>query len=52
VLEKGPDPSLPAHQRRHIYDTSLPGQKNTGHTFGDKLTEAERMAVIDYPKTL
>jgi hypothetical protein len=52
VLEKGPDSALLAHQRRRIYDTSLPGQANTGHTFGDKLTEAERMAVIEYLKTL
>jgi hypothetical protein len=51
-LDSGADPALPAHQRRRIYDTTLPGQANTGHTFGDKLTEAERMAVIEYLKTL
>jgi mono/diheme cytochrome c family protein len=51
-LDKGPDPALPAHQRRRFYDTTLRGQGNKGHTFGDKLTEAERMAVIEYLKTL
>lgn len=34
------------------YDTTLPGYSNSGHTFGDKLDEAERKAVIEYLKTL
>ena len=29
-----------------------PGRSNKGHTFGDDLTEEERMAVIEYLKTL
>lgn len=37
---------------RWIYDTSLPGYANTGHTFGDKLSASERAAVIEYLKTL
>jgi mono/diheme cytochrome c family protein len=52
VLDRSPESSLPGHQRRRIYDTSQPGRRNTGHTFGDKLTEDERMAVIEYLKTL
>jgi hypothetical protein len=52
VLKKGPDPKLPAFERRKVYDTTQPGRGNGGHTFGDKLTEAERMAVIEYLKTL
>ncbi len=39
-------------QRRTVYNTSLPGYSNSGHTFGDKLTEPERKAVIEYLKTL
>ncbi len=35
-----------------IYNTDLPGYGNYGHTFGDKLTEKERKAVIEYMKTL
>lgn len=35
-----------------IYDSSLPGHGNGGHRFGDKLTDAERSAVIEYLKTL
>jgi hypothetical protein len=35
-----------------VYDTSRPGQGNGGHTFGDKLSEDERKAVIEYLKTL
>ncbi len=35
-----------------VYNTTLPGYGNFGHTFGDKLTERERMALIEYLKTL
>jgi mono/diheme cytochrome c family protein len=53
VLECAPEPgSMPAFERRKIYDTTRPGRGNAGHTFGDKLTEEERMAVIEYLKTL
>lgn len=34
------------------YDTTLPGYSNSGHTFGDKLDDSERKAVIAYLKTL
>lgn len=52
VLDRGADPKLPDIERRKIYDTTLPGRGNGGHTFGDDLTEAERRAVIEYLKTL
>jgi mono/diheme cytochrome c family protein len=52
VLERGPDAALPARERRKVYDTTQPGRGNGGHTFGDKLTEEERSAVIEYLKTL
>jgi mono/diheme cytochrome c family protein len=39
-------------ERVRIYDTSLPGYANTGHTFGDALTADERRAVLEYLKTL
>jgi len=52
VLEHGPEPSLPAIERRKVYDTTQPGRGNGGHTFGDDLTEEERRAVIEYLKTL
>ena len=45
VLEQGPDPMLPGIERRKVYDTTQPGRGNGGHTFGDKLSDAERMAV-------
>lgn len=35
-----------------VYNTKLPGYGNYGHYFGDKLTDAERKAVIEYLKTL
>ena len=34
------------------YDTSLPGYSNTGHYYGDHLTSNERMALIEYLKTI
>jgi len=39
-------------ERRKIYDTTQLGRGNGGHPFGDELTEDERMAVIEYLKTL
>jgi hypothetical protein len=35
-----------------VYNTTLPGYGNYGHTFGDRLTEKERKAIIEYLKTL
>jgi mono/diheme cytochrome c family protein len=52
VLREGPDPDLPAYERRKVYDTTQPGRGNAGHTFGDHLDDAERRAVIEYLKTL
>lgn len=52
VLERGAEPGDPATEQRKIYDTTLPGRGNRGHTYGDKLTEEERSAVIEFLKTL
>jgi mono/diheme cytochrome c family protein len=52
VLDKAPDAKLAAAERRKIYDTTQPGRSNGGHTFGDHFTEQERLAVIEYLKTL
>jgi mono/diheme cytochrome c family protein len=35
-----------------VYNTTLPGYGNYGHTFGDKLSNGERKAIIEYLKTL
>jgi hypothetical protein len=35
-----------------VYNTDLPGYGNYGHYFGDKLSDKERKAVIEYLKTL
>lgn len=52
VLDHGADPMLPGFERRKIYDTTLPGRGNGGHTFGDHFSGAERRAVVEYLKTL
>jgi mono/diheme cytochrome c family protein len=52
VLERAPDPSVPAYDRRQVYDTTQPGRGNGGHTFGDHFTEAQRRSVVEYLKTL
>ncbi|HTJ13106.1 MAG TPA: hypothetical protein VL547_13820 [Dinghuibacter sp.] len=35
-----------------VYNTTLPGYGNYGHTFGDELTAGERKDLIEYLKTL
>jgi cytochrome c5 len=35
-----------------VYDAAQPGYANTGHVFGDRLTPADRAAVLEYLKTL
>ena len=35
-----------------VYNTTLPGSGNYGHDFGDRLTDRERKAIIEYLKTL
>jgi hypothetical protein len=35
-----------------LFDTSLPGNGNEGHTYGVDLTQAEKDALIEYLKTL
>jgi hypothetical protein len=51
-LERGAEPGTSGPEQRKIYDTTLPGRGNPGHTYGDKLSEDERRAVIEYLKTL
>lgn len=41
-----------AEKDKRVYDTSLRGYSNRGHTFGDKLTDDERRAILEYLKTL
>jgi len=38
--------------QRRLYDVAQPGRGNRGHTYGDSLTDAERLAIIEYLKTL
>ena len=37
---------------RTIYDTRIKGYDNGGHTYGDHLSDKERLALIEYLKTL
>lgn len=37
---------------KNVYNTTRPGYSNEGHTFGDRLTEAERKALLEYLKRL
>jgi mono/diheme cytochrome c family protein len=53
VMPSKPEASkLSPLEYRKIYDTSAVGRGNGGHTYGDKLSEDERKAVIEYLKTL
>ena len=37
---------------KEIYNTTLKGYSNAGHTFGDRFTKEERTDIIEYLKTL
>jgi hypothetical protein len=37
---------------KNVYNTTKPGYSNAGHTFGDRLTGAEKKAVLEYLKKL
>jgi mono/diheme cytochrome c family protein len=51
--EQGPGaPAAPGGKPKSVYNTELPGYGNYGHRFGDRLSESERKAVIEYLKTL
>jgi hypothetical protein len=39
-------------EAKNIYDTTQYSHSNTGHTYGDELTDAQRKALIEYLKTL
>ncbi len=52
LVKENPPADTPPTEKRKIYDTTQPGRSNTGHTYGDKLTDPERMALIEYLKTL
>ncbi len=41
-----------SERRKRVYDTSRPGFANSGHTYGDHLTDTQRAQVIEYLKTL
>ncbi len=43
---------LMAEQRHDFYDSARYGLGNSGHTFGDKLSNGARNDVIEYLKTL
>ncbi|MBL9099959.1 MAG: hypothetical protein JNL82_03320 [Myxococcales bacterium] len=52
ALDHGQADEPAAAERKKIYDTTLPGHGNGGHPFGDGLTADERLAVLEYLKTL
>ncbi|HUQ07853.1 MAG TPA: hypothetical protein VM261_35405 [Kofleriaceae bacterium] len=45
-------PVDPAIDRSVVYDASIPGYSNAGHTFGDTLTAEDRRALLEYLKSL
>ena len=52
VVTEPPSPGLSPFEAKFLYDTSRFGLGNSGHTFGDKLSDGERMDLIEYLKTL
>ncbi len=43
---------LASFDARKIYDTTKPGRSNRGHTYGDDLSNDDRMKLLEYLKTL
>lgn len=41
-----------SQQDKNTYNTTLKGYGNGGHTFGDSLSDNERIAILEYLKTL
>ena len=43
-----------AENGRHyfLYDTALPGNANSGHSYGTRLSAAEKNALVEYMKKL
>ena len=52
TLDHGQDAEPDDNKRKLIYDTTLPGYSNEGHTFGDALSPSDRSALLEYLKTL
>ena len=52
ALPAGQDAEPDDDARVRIYDTSLLGYGNGGHTFGDALTAEQRLDLLEYLKTL
>ena len=48
----GKDGAMGWDERNKIYDTTRRGYSNQGHDFGDEFTEPERVALLEYLKTL
>ena len=51
-LPSGQDAESDADIRRYIYDTTLRGYGNEGHTYSDEMSEDDRKALLEYLKTL
>ncbi len=52
VESKVPGKTVNDFEKRKVYDTNMRGRNNSGHTYGDALTDQERKALIEYLKTL
>ncbi len=52
VLAAGQEAAVEPDKRKRIYDTTLRGYGNQGHSYSDKLSETARRALLEYLKTL
>ena len=52
TLPAGKSAAMSWDERNRLYDTTGRGYGNGGHRFGDRLSAAERRALIEYLKTL
>ncbi|MGB5833849.1 MAG: hypothetical protein WBG92_17935 [Thiohalocapsa sp.] len=52
TLEQGREQFASLDEQKWVYDTTRPGFSNQGHDFGDVLDDGERLALLEYLKTL
>jgi hypothetical protein len=52
IMQTAPHLSRESLDQMFIYDTEGFGRGNMGHKYGDRLTQDERMAVIEFLKSL
>ena len=52
TFDKKPTPVQDVAKNRSVFDTRIEGKGNQGHSYGENLDNQEKIAVLEYLKTL